>query len=50
MSYLKSPLLLDISRKLAFYVFEFIFEEEIDSEADFARKRVIAEFPRKEHL
>ena len=44
MSYFKSHLFLCVIRKLTFYAFEFIFEEEIDSEADFACKRITGEF------
>lgn len=39
-----------VIRKLAFYIFEFMSEEGIDSEAGFVCKRVIGEFSRKKHL
>lgn len=48
-SCLKALLPLDISRKLAFDLLEYIFEEEIDSKADYASNRVIGEFSREEH-
>lgn len=49
-SCLKALLPLDVSRKLAFDILVYIFEEEIDSKADYASKRVIGEFSREEDL
>lgn len=46
MPYFKSHVFLRVIRKLILCAFEFICEEEIDSEADFARKRIIGEFSR----
>lgn len=50
MSYFKSRLSLYGLRKLTFYIFEFIFEGEVDSEADFACNRVMGEFSREKYL
>lgn len=49
-SYFKSHLSLYVIRKLTFYVFEFIFEEEVDSEAEFVCKWIVGEFSREKHL
>lgn len=49
MSCLRALLPLDISRKLVFDILECIFEEEIESKADYASEKVIREFSTEEH-
>lgn len=46
----KSQLSLCVLRKLTLHVFEFVVEEDIDSEADCACKGIIGEFSGEQRL